>query len=109
MKLCIVTPNVIKGDGQGRANYEIVCEAIRRGHHVTLLSKTVASELQQSTQIDWIYIAVEKYPTGFLRKHCFLLAEQKLAAKASTRIRSNSSLWMCNLRSWRHKYGAVRT
>lgn len=71
MKLCIVTPNVIKGDGQGRANYEIVCEAIRRGHHVTLLSKTLASELQQSTQIDWIYIAVEKWPTILLSNIVF--------------------------------------
>jgi glycosyltransferase involved in cell wall biosynthesis len=31
MKLCIVTPSVIKGDGQGRVNYEIAWEAIRRG------------------------------------------------------------------------------
>ena len=52
MKLCVVTPNVIKGDGQGRANYEITLEAIRRGHHVTLLAKKVALELQQFKFMD---------------------------------------------------------
>ena len=34
MKLCIITRSVIKGDGQGRANYEIVWEAIRRQHQI---------------------------------------------------------------------------
>ena len=43
MKICIVTHNVIKGDGQGRVNYEVAKEAIRRGHYVTLLASRVAS------------------------------------------------------------------
>lgn len=67
MKLCIVTPNVTKGDGQGRANYEIAWEAIRRGHHVTLLSTNVAIDLQQSSQVDWIFIPVAGWPTELLR------------------------------------------
>ena len=31
MKLCIVTHKVLKGEGQGRVNYEVACEAVRRG------------------------------------------------------------------------------
>ena len=71
MKLCIVTPSVIKGDGQGRANYEIVWEAIRRGHHVTLLASRVAPELQQSSQVNWICITVKELPTELLRNLVF--------------------------------------
>lgn len=66
MKLCIVTPYVIKGDGQGRANYEIVWEAIRRGYHVTLVARKIAPELQSHSQVNWISINVEKLPTQLL-------------------------------------------
>ena len=54
MKLCIVTHKVKKGDGQGRVNYEVAKEAIRRGHHLTLLASEIAPELQQSSQVDWV-------------------------------------------------------
>lgn len=67
MKLCIVTHNVIKGDGQGRATYEIVYEAIRRGHLVTLLASNVAPDLHHHEQVNWIYIPVKQYPTQLLR------------------------------------------
>ncbi len=40
----------MKGDGQSRVNYEVTLEAIRRGHHVTLLASSVAPELQQNSQ-----------------------------------------------------------
>ena len=71
MKLCIVTPYVIKGDGQGRANYEIVWEAIRRGHHVTLIARKVAPELQENSQVNWVYFSVEGYPTQLVREMMF--------------------------------------
>ncbi len=71
MKLCIVTRSVIKGDGQGRANYEIVWEAIRRGHHVTLLSSNVEPELQQHSQVSWINIPVKRLPTQLLSSLVF--------------------------------------
>jgi glycosyltransferase involved in cell wall biosynthesis len=70
MKLCIVTHNVIKGDGQGRANYEIVWEAIRRRHHVTLLSSNVEPELQRHSQVTWINIP-ERWPTQLLSSLIF--------------------------------------
>lgn len=76
MRLCIVTPSVIKGDGQGRANYEIVWEAIRRGHHVTLLTRKVAPELQNHPQVTWVSFAVEGWPTALLQEISFAWQSQ---------------------------------
>ena len=41
MKLAIVTHNIVKGDGQGRVNYEIVRRALEKGHEVTLIANQV--------------------------------------------------------------------
>ncbi|MBW4627518.1 MAG: glycosyltransferase family 4 protein [Brasilonema octagenarum HA4186-MV1] len=71
MKLCIVTHKLKKGDGQGRVNYEVAKEAIRRGHHLTLLASEIAPELQQSSQVNWIPISVNGLPTEFIRNFIF--------------------------------------
>ncbi|MEH2283456.1 MAG: glycosyltransferase family 4 protein [Nostoc sp.] len=71
MKLCIVTHKIKKGDGQGRVNYEVVNEAIRRGHHLILLASEVASELEDNSQVNWIKIPVNGYPTEFVRNFIF--------------------------------------
>jgi glycosyltransferase involved in cell wall biosynthesis len=71
MKLCIVTHSITKGDGQGRANYEIVWEAIRRGHNLTLLSSNLDSALEQHNQVNWIHIPVKGWPTELLRNLLF--------------------------------------
>lgn len=71
MKLCIVTPAVVKGDGQGRANYEITKEAIRRGYYVTLLARKVAPELKEHNQINWVDFSVEQIPTQFFKELMF--------------------------------------
>lgn len=71
MKLCIVTHTLRKGDGQGRVNYEVAWEAIRRGYHVTLLSSSVAPELQQHSQVTWVFIPVKWYPIQLLREIAF--------------------------------------
>jgi len=67
LKICIVTPYVVKGDGQGRANYEVVQEAIRRGHQITLLANQVDPQLQHSSQVSWIPITFGALPTQLLR------------------------------------------
>ncbi|MGO8917307.1 MAG: glycosyltransferase family 4 protein [Stellaceae bacterium] len=54
MHLCIVTPNVLKGDGQGRVNYEITQEAIRRGHRLTLVSSNVDVALMTQPTVEVI-------------------------------------------------------
>ncbi len=71
MKLCIVTHKVRKGDGQGRVNYEVAQEAIRRGHHLTLVTSEVTPELEQNSQVNWIKIPVQSYPTEFIRNFVF--------------------------------------
>ncbi|MBN4002460.1 glycosyltransferase family 4 protein [Nostoc sp. LPT] len=71
MKLCIVTHKIKKGDGQGRVNYEVAKEAIRRGHHLILLASEVAPELEDNSQVNWIKIPVKDYPTEFVRNFIF--------------------------------------
>jgi glycosyltransferase involved in cell wall biosynthesis len=71
MKLCIVTHKIKKGDGQGRVNYEVANEAIRRGHQLTLLASEVAPELEHNNQVNCIKIPVKGYPTEFVRNFIF--------------------------------------
>ncbi|NES18021.1 MAG: glycosyltransferase family 4 protein [Symploca sp. SIO3E6] len=71
MKLCIVTHSLIKGSGQGRVNYEVVQEAIARGHQITLLASAVAAELQQNNQVSWVPVSVKGWPTELLRNTVF--------------------------------------
>ncbi|MBW4615429.1 MAG: glycosyltransferase family 4 protein [Desmonostoc vinosum HA7617-LM4] len=73
MKLCIVTHQIKKSDGQGRVNYEVAKEAIRRGHHITLLATNVASDLQQSHLVNWVLISVNGWPTEFIRNIIFAI------------------------------------
>ena len=71
MKLCIVTHKIKKGDGQGRVNYEVAQEAIRRGHQLTLLASEIAPELEDNGQVNWIKIPVKGYFTEFVRNFIF--------------------------------------
>jgi glycosyltransferase involved in cell wall biosynthesis len=71
VKVCIVTHTVKKGDGQGRVNYEVAKEIIRRGHHLTLLASEVASEIVENNQVNWIEISVKGFPTELIRNLVF--------------------------------------
>lgn len=71
MKLCVVTHKVVKGDGQGRVNYEVVQEALRRGYHVTLLASSIAPDLAHHDFIRWIPISTEGLPTQLLQNAVF--------------------------------------
>lgn len=48
MRLAVVTHNVVKGDGQGRANYEIVRHALRNGVTVHLIADRIDEDLPAS-------------------------------------------------------------
>ena len=89
MKICIVTPYVIKSDGQGRANYEIVLEAIRCNHQVSLVTRKIEPDLCDNPLIEFVSLPVDKFPTELLRGIIF--------AKKSAR-------W---LQSHRHKFDVV--
>jgi glycosyltransferase involved in cell wall biosynthesis len=71
VKLCIVTHKIQKGDGQGRVNYEVVLEALRRGYHLTLLASEISTELQEHHLVNWISIPVDRYPTELIRNLVF--------------------------------------
>ncbi|MBD2774458.1 glycosyltransferase [Iningainema tapete] len=84
MKLCIVTHQIKKGDGQGRVNYEVAKEALRRGHHLTLLASEIAPDLQENNQVNWVEIAVQGWATEFIRNFIF-------AQKSADWLRKNRS------------------
>ncbi|AFY56664.1 glycosyltransferase [Rivularia sp. PCC 7116] len=71
MKLCIVSHSLVKGDGQGRVNYEVACEAIRRGHHVTVLASEIAPDLEKHHHINWVPISVKGLSTELIRNIMF--------------------------------------
>jgi glycosyltransferase involved in cell wall biosynthesis len=84
VKLCIVTHTLKKGDGQGRVNYEVAQEVIRRGHQLTLLASEIAPELEASDKVNWIPIPVKGFPTEFVRNFIF-------AKKSSSWLKENRS------------------
>jgi glycosyltransferase involved in cell wall biosynthesis len=73
MKICIVTHCVIRGDGQGRVNYEVAGEALRQGHQLTLIASAISPELAQHPQVTWVPIVVKQIPTALLRDVFFSL------------------------------------
>jgi glycosyltransferase involved in cell wall biosynthesis len=71
MKICIITSNVKKGDGQARVNYEIVNQAIARNHQITLVVRQVATEIAQNKLVSCVYFDVEKIPSELMRGFVF--------------------------------------
>lgn len=71
MKLCIVTHQVAIGDGQGRVNYEVAWEAVRRGYRLTIVASSVSPDLLQNSLVDWVPIAVKGLPTELLKNLVF--------------------------------------
>ena len=69
MNICIVTTFVKRGDGQGRANYEVVKEALRRGYTVSIVAREVAEELQ--SQVEWVEVDVSSWPSELLKEAAF--------------------------------------
>ncbi|MBD2329617.1 glycosyltransferase family 4 protein [Alkalinema sp. FACHB-956] len=72
MKACIVTHKVAKGDGQGRVNYEVAREVLHRGHRLTLLASSIAPELQDHPNLNWIKISVASLPTELFKNLAFM-------------------------------------
>ncbi len=67
MKVCLVTHKILRGDGQGRANYEVVLAALRRGHQVTLVASAIAPDLEQHPQVQWVSLPLRRFPTKLLK------------------------------------------
>ena len=74
MKIGIITHKLVRGDGQGRVNYEIARKALTAGHQVIAIAMEVAPELQEEPNFDWVKVPVAALPTYLLREHSFAIA-----------------------------------
>jgi glycosyltransferase involved in cell wall biosynthesis len=81
MRLAILTPVVKKGDGQGRANYEIAYEAARRGHDVHIVADAVDEALAAHPRVHYDRIAVSGLPTEMVRSNVMRLGMTRWLAR----------------------------
>jgi glycosyltransferase involved in cell wall biosynthesis len=86
VKLCIVTHRIKKGDGQGRVNYEVALEALRRGHELTLVASEISPELEKNSLVNWISIPVNNLPSEFLRNFVFALKSANWLRKYRSQV-----------------------
>ncbi|WP_416298517.1 glycosyltransferase family 4 protein [Paenibacillus illinoisensis] len=47
---------MVKGEGQGRVNYEVVVESLKQGHEVIMISNEVDRELLENRNATWIKV-----------------------------------------------------
>lgn len=80
MKICIVTHRIVKGEGQGRVNYEVAVETLRQGHEVIMIANEVEPQLLENKCAAWIKV----FPSLKLPQ---LLRYQIFAFKSAIHIR----------------------
>ncbi|MCL6633403.1 MAG: glycosyltransferase family 4 protein [Alicyclobacillus herbarius] len=73
MKVCIVTHRVVRGDGQGRVNYEIARRLLDMGYKLILIASEIEDTLTDDPRVEWVRVDVRAYPTELLRKQVFAL------------------------------------
>jgi glycosyltransferase involved in cell wall biosynthesis len=83
MRLALITHKFVRGDGQGRVNYELARAALAAGHTVWLLASEVAPELASNPLARVVHIGVKGLPTALLQNQLFAC---------------RSTLWL-----WRHR------
>jgi glycosyltransferase involved in cell wall biosynthesis len=90
MKICIVTHNIRKGDGQGRVNSEVIREAVCQGHTVTVVAGFFDGSIANLPQVRWIDSGTHKIPTAFIRHLVFSI---------------KNSIW---IRKHRHEFDVIQ-
>jgi glycosyltransferase involved in cell wall biosynthesis len=81
MKICFVTHVVVKGDGQGRVNYEVVNETLNRGYEITLIASRIDEKLSNHPKVRWIRIEVSRFPTVLLKNIIFSVMSSRWLQK----------------------------
>ena len=71
MRLALITHKFVKGDGQGRVNYELARAALAEGHAVWLLATEVAPELAAHPRARWVRIGAPWLPSSLLQNQAF--------------------------------------
>lgn len=71
MRLALITHKLVKGDGQGRVNYELARAALAEGHEVSLLATEVAPDLVSHPLARVARIGATRLPTALLQNQMF--------------------------------------
>ena len=90
MKIILVNASFIRGDGQGRVNYEIARYAVRAGHEVTLVSGYVDPDLAATCK--WERVDVRRIKPQLFRNFAFSVFSYRVVE----RLRSNADVVMGN-------------
>jgi len=69
----LVTPRLVRRDGQGRVNYEVAKRWLSMGGAVTVLTRDVAPELLEEKHFVWVPTGITTLPTSLLRSQVFSL------------------------------------
>ena len=77
MKLALVTPDVVKGRGQGRVNYELVRGALEGGYAVTLITTQVAPDLAAHPRVRCVHLPVRHLPSRLVKDLWFGLGARR--------------------------------
>jgi glycosyltransferase involved in cell wall biosynthesis len=73
LRLAIITHRFVRGDGQGRVNYEIARAALAAGHTVWLVASQVDPELAAHTHARVVQIGVGGWPSELFKNQVFAL------------------------------------
>jgi len=68
MRIALITPKIVNGDGQGRVNLEVARCLLARGHDLVLLAQEGAPSLTSHPQVTWIPMPGRTWPTALLRE-----------------------------------------
>lgn len=92
MKIAIVTHRIVRGDGQGRVNYEIAKKATAEFDEVILISDEISPDLLHDPRVRWVRVSHGPLPTAFCRNLWFLVA----SSSATRRARADGALIVVN-------------
>lgn len=86
MNLALLTHKFVRGDGQGRVNYEIAKAALAEGHTVWLVSSEIAPELAAHSGARPVTIRVDGWPSALLRNQVFAIRSALWLARNRRRL-----------------------
>jgi glycosyltransferase involved in cell wall biosynthesis len=74
MNVCVVTHKLIRTDGQGRVNAEVVAAMARAGHRVDVIATEMGPEFLEQRNVTWHPVPVPRWlPSKLLKYQVFAL------------------------------------